>query len=422
MKSANTSIRTLVLVAALAFSGAALLGVAQIASAQEKADPKALKIGEKVGKPLSAALDAVQKKQFDVALAKIKEADAVEKKKPFEQFKIDETTAYLYASQQKDGEVAAVYEKMLQTPQFLDPKQYGGLVKQIAVSYFRAQQYDKSAEYSKLWLKDNPTDLDVVGLLGQTYYTQKDYKQAREQMMAATAAAEKSGQAPKEGWLQFWRASSIELGDDAGITTVYEKLVRYYPKADTWDRLLGRVSANERSDRVMFQWFRLMADVGALKRSDQYMEYTQLALDAAMPGEALKAVETGYEQKILGVEAKDKERHQRLLNKAKESVQADKAQLPQVEKEAQAAAATGGMVAGLGLAYFSYDQYDKAVESLENGIKKGGLKNPEEYKIALGISQMKRGNKDQARDTFKSVAVDSPLAKVASMWVLRTYN
>src|SRR5215831_8043002 len=97
------------------------LGGANVAYSQA-AKKDTQKVSEKVGKPLSAALDAAKNKQYDVALAKAKEAEA-EKKTPYEQYKINETLAFIYGAQKKYPELAATYEKMLEAPQFLTPEQ-----------------------------------------------------------------------------------------------------------------------------------------------------------------------------------------------------------------------------------------------------------------------------------------------------------
>jgi len=413
------SMKTLALVVGLSLGVGTVSGVAV---AQAQASEKEMKVSNKVGVALKAAQEAVVKKQFDVAQAKIKEAQAVEKKTAFDQFKINEITAYMYVQQQKYGDVAAIYEKYLETPQFLQPEQSATLVKNIAQLYYNSKQYEKAEEYSRRWLKDHPNDTDMWALLSQTHYVTKNFKECREAANTATSVAEKAGQSPKELWLQLSQTCSVQMDDQAGVMAAYEKLVRYYPKPDYWERLIDRASRNERNDRVMLGIYRLQNDVGALKKADQYMEYAQLAADSAMPGEALKVVETGYEKKILGLE-KEKERHDRLLTSVKQKAQADKGQLPQYEKEAAASTATTGQLdAGLGLAYFSYDMYDQAIQSLEKGLKKGGLKNPDDYRIALGISQLRKGQREQARSTFKAVPDDSPMAKVANLWELRSYN
>ena len=71
------------------------------------------KIGAKVGKPLKAAQEAIQKKQWDQAMGKIQEADSVPGKTPYEQFQINEMMGYVLLQEKKYPEVAKIYEQNL---------------------------------------------------------------------------------------------------------------------------------------------------------------------------------------------------------------------------------------------------------------------------------------------------------------------
>ena len=71
--------------------------------------------------------------------------------------------------------------------------------------------------------------------------------------------------------------------------------------------------------------------------------------------------------------------------------------------------AAGNQDVGLGLAYFGYQQYDKAVQALKQGIAKGGLKDPDSAHLLLGIAQFKAGNKPAALQSFKTVKGDPTL-------------
>jgi TolA-binding protein len=66
--------------------------------------------------------------------------------------------------------------------------------------------------------------------------------------------------------------------------------------------------------------------------------------------------------------------------------------------------------------------YEQAITALDAGIKKGGLKNIDDYRMAMGISQLRTGQKDAARAVFQSIPANSPFARVANLWAIRTYN
>jgi tetratricopeptide (TPR) repeat protein len=288
---------------------------------------------------------------------------------------------------------------------------------------FNDKSYAKAIEWGNRQLTTHPEDLVTLNVVALAHYNLKDYKSALTLFDSAIAAKEKAGEVPDEQWLRLVPSCASLIGENARYEAGYGKLIRYYPKPEYWEKLLGRVVDVERNDLALLYVFRLMSDVGVLTTPSSYLEYADRAVEKAMPGEALTALEAGFNKKVLGVDDKEKATQQQKLADVKRKAQADKAQLPEIEKEAASPKATTGQLsAGLGLAYFSFGMNEQAIASLEAGIKKGGLKNIDDYTMALGIAQLRTGKKDQARATFQSISASSPFARVANLWVIRTYN
>jgi hypothetical protein len=412
----SVRVSAIVMSACLAIGSIAVV-LPQTAVAQQKDKT----VNPKVGAALQAALAAGKNKQWDVALAKVKEAEA-EKKTAYEQFKINETLAFVYGGQQKYSALATVYEKQLEAPQFLSAEQTQSYPKIIAQIYFSAKEYPKAIEYSKRWLQDKPNDTDMLAMLGQSYYLTKENKLCKDTLSSAITAAEKNASKPAESWLNTAQYCASNLGDDVAVAQAYEKLCRYYPKPDYWQPYLKRVSRNERSELAQFHWYRLMNDVGALREPDNFTHYAQQAMaDYGVPTEAVRVLEDGFSKKILGTDERKKERQQKTLAKAKEEAQADKAQWTKLAADAESDP-TGQKSAQMGMAYFGAEQYDQAISYLEKSLKKGGIKEPAHVKLTLAIAQLRKGQRDSARNGFKSVSADPVLGKVAAAWIVRSYN
>jgi Flp pilus assembly protein TadD len=96
---------------------------------------------------------------------------------------------------------------------------------------------------------------------------------------------------------------------------------------------------------------------------------------------------------------------------------ADKAELAAEEQKARAAT-DGQADVLLGEDYIGYGQYAQAIETIERGLKKGGVKRPDQAQMALGIAYYNNKQKDQARATFKQVPSSSELKRIADLWVL----
>jgi tetratricopeptide (TPR) repeat protein len=207
------------------------------------------------------------------------------------------------------------------------------------------------------------------------------------------------------------------MHDDNCTDNALQDLVVYHPKPEYWQQLLYSMFKTVKSDHNLLQTYRLASEVNVLKRPEDYTDFAQLAIEAGSPGEAEQAIEKGLQANIFP-DARTKGKAQRLLTDAKRAATRDQASLTKNAREA-AAAKNGQQEVGLGIAYFGYQQYDKAVDALTQGISKGGLKSPPEAQLLLGIAELKKGDKAAAIKSFKSVKGDSTLERLATLWSLR---
>jgi tetratricopeptide (TPR) repeat protein len=396
-------------------SGAALLS----ATTAQAAEPAGKVTTKAVAEPLKKAQEAMKNKQWDAALTAIKQAQASEKKTPFEAYQIDEFLSYVLVQQKKFSEATPVFERMLNSG-FMPADQVDERTKTVAQLHFQNKDYKKAVEWGKKYLDKHPGDEGISVLVGQSYYVLNDYKNAATTMMAVVNAAEKGGRTPTENWLQIVLSSQFKLDNKDGIADALKKLVRYYPKTEYWENLLDIYRRRDTSDRVTLGFYRLMNEVGTLKQDDDYMETAQLAIDAGVPGEAQAIMEKGVQNGTLKSDDKTKQgRYDRLLAGAKKSATADKAQLAQLAKEAEKATQGQAYVA-LGQAYLSYGMFDEAIDALKKGIAKSGVTDLDEAQISLGIAYLRKNQKDLARQAFKTVKAESKWHNLAELWEIRT--
>jgi tetratricopeptide (TPR) repeat protein len=403
---------------ALGMTSLSAVMVPAAVQAAEKAKPK---LSKAVGVPLQAAQKAMAAKQWDAALAEIKKAQAVEKRTPQEDYQIDEFLGYILVQQKKYGQAAPVFERMLNSG-LVPPEQVDDRTKAVAQMYFQEKEYKKAAEWTKKWLAKHPGDEDMTVLLGQTQYLTEDYKSAAATMSQVVASDEKAGRTPKENYLQIILSSYFKQDNKDGVADALKKMVRYYPSPQYWENLTDIYRRKQTSDRVTLGFYRLMSDVGVLKDKGDFVEMSQLAIEAGVPGEAESTMQKGIESGVLKSEDKTEQgRYTRLLDAAKKQAATDRASLAQQAKDAEKAT-QGQPSVGLGQAYLSYGMYDEAIAAIQAGIKKGNVTDVDEAQISLGIAQMKKGQKDAARQAFKTVKSDSKWADLAALWTLRTYQ
>jgi tetratricopeptide (TPR) repeat protein len=107
----------------------------------------------------------------------------------------------------------------------------------------------------------------------------------------------------------------------------------------------------------------------------------------------------------------------RILADAKTAVNLDKGTLDKQDASARAKP-SGEADVKLGAAYLSYGQNDKAIEALTRGIGKGGVKNPDEAGLLLGIAYMRSNNKPEAIKAFQTVKQSPAMMRIARMWLI----
>lgn len=406
----------------LAFALALALGVPAttlVTTAVQAAEQSQQKITTRaVAEALKKAQEASGKKQWDAALTEIKKAQAVEKKTPFEAYTIDEFLAHVLFQQKKYSEAAPVLERMLTSGQ-MPAERVDETTKAVAQLYFNAQNDKKAIEWARKSLEKNPNQEDVGVLLAQAYFRQQDHKNAADAMAKVVNGSERAGRRPDENWLLILLTSQNKVENKDGANDTLRKLVRHHPKPEYWENLLDVYRRKDTSESVQLGYYRLMDDVGVLKDEGDYMEMAQLAMEAGVPGEALRVVQKGIENGTLKSTDKTKQgRYDRLLAGAKKQVAADEPTLPQQAKEAEKAS-QGQPDVGLGEAYLSYGKYDEAITALNRGLKKGGVTDADEAQIALGIAYMRKGQKDLARQAFKAVKDGSKWNDLADLWDVR---
>ncbi|HVS76163.1 MAG TPA: hypothetical protein VHE11_04460 [Steroidobacteraceae bacterium] len=402
-------------VAAIALGAAVACGaVAGVTPALAK-EP-AHTVSREVGKPLKAAQEDLQKSDYKGALEKLQAADALPKKSPYEQHLIDEMEGYAYVRTKQYTQAAKALEPGL-TDGFLAPDQIPQRTVALAQLNYQIKNYDKAIQFGQQAIDKGYADAQMPTLVGQAYYLKGDWKGVQRFESSQIAADEKKGTAPDNTSLQLLLSACLKMKDEGCTDNALQKLVVYHPKPEYWQQLLYSMFKTVKSDRNLLQTYRLASEVDVLKRPEDFTDFAQLAIEAGSPGEAEQVIEKGMQANIFP-DARTKGKAERLLKDAKKASARDQATLSKSAQEA-AAASNGQQDVGLGLAYYGYQQYDKAVKALTQGISKGGLKNPSEAELLLGIAQLKAGDKSAALKAFKSVKGDPTLERLATLWSLR---
>jgi tetratricopeptide (TPR) repeat protein len=394
------------------------MAVAQTPAPEAAVDPCApRKISKKVDKPMAAVEKAFNAKQWDQVLAGVAEAEAVPVEKSlYDQFWFHEFRGRAYLNQQNFTEASKELEAGLNSP-CMEEKEKPARLKMLLQIAYQAKDYPKVIAVGNQYLEKNP-DPEIGAYVGNAYYATDDYPNTRKVMAEVVAKQEASGKVPEELTYRILQGSCIKLKDNVCTTELLEKLVTHYPKPNYWQDLMSLLMATTKNNNQLLNMWRLADGVDVMTDPAEYLEMAQLAIGQGLPGEAQTVLEKGN-QKGLFTSARQKEQYSQLLGEAKQAVTLDKSTLEKQDAAARTKP-TGDNDVKLGAAYLSYGQLEKAVETLQRGISKGGVKNPDEAAILLGIANLRAGNKPEAAKAFSTANKDPTMTRIAKLWLLNT--
>jgi hypothetical protein len=363
-----------------------------------------------VGKPLQEAQQLMKAGKNKEALAKLRTLDSVSGKSANESYLIERTRAAAASAAGEYETAAKSFEALLASGK-LSAAEKAQFSEGLIGIYMRAGELGKANAAIEKQLKEHD-DPKLRAYLLQNYYKQGNW----------TALENELHNAEKRGGLnedQLGMLANVQLkkNDKAGYVNTIEKLAGSYPKARYWEDLLNRVQGKPGfSQLLLVDVYRLKNANNLMKKPSEYMEMSQLVLQAKAPAEAVKVIDKGYKVGALGT-GPDAARHQRLKDLAQKSLAEQNKSAATDEAQFKKDKDNDALVA-LGYGLVQSGQADKGLKMMEEAIKAGSLKNPDVAKLRLGEAYAVAGKKQQAISTLKSVGGKDGSADLARYWIM----
>jgi hypothetical protein len=362
----------------------------------------------------NAAQDALKNGNGTAALAKLKELDTIPDLSPYEKYLLLRLRAPAEYSINDTAAAAADYDAVLAN-RMLPAEDRVAMLKALAGIYYGSEQYPKAAVALQRYFDAGGNDPQLKELLPQAQYAAKDYANAAKGFRAEVDAAYAAGKVPTEKLLRLEYSAYVGLKDDAGVVHAMEHLAVSYPKADYWRDLIPRVrEVDNFSERLVLDYYRLKAQVFGQVDDRERLNYAAIAARAGYPGEAKKVLDAAAGKPFTGADAADAGR---LRGEVSKAAAADAAQQTANETAARNAK-DGNALVSQGLLEAVTDNAGKGAQLIEQGIAKGGLKQPGDAQLHLGYAQVRAGRDADALKTFQAIKGPNGLTEMAHLWVL----
>jgi tetratricopeptide (TPR) repeat protein len=372
-------------------------------------------IRPEVAKPLQAASDLLKAGKAKEALVKVREADAMSGKTSNEQLIIDRMKG---AAAQRVGDTATTISAFESVYGRASGAEQAQMAEQIAYAYSQQKNWPKTSEWAGKAKAAGGNSASLNQLIAFVQSQSGDFSSVMRDSQAAVSAAEKEGRRPGEDDLLRLADAARRMNNSGVYSNTLEKLVLYYPKKDYWSAHLASIQRKPGfSDRLGLDVQRLKLANGLMTKADEYMELAQLALQAGFPVEAKAIVDKGYAANVLG-SGDQAARHQRLKDLVIKSQGESEAGLAKNTVEANAQK-EGNELVKIGTVYASMGQHDKAIELIEKGIAKGGLKRPDDAKLRLALSMAASPKtKTKGLQALRSIGGTDGTAEVAKLYTV----
>jgi tetratricopeptide (TPR) repeat protein len=385
---------------------AALLsaGLVNIAAAQA--------VSQAVAKPLKEASDLLNAGKAREAIAKL---NGVTGTGPNDEYMIYRIRGAAYQKLGDNAAAAQALEAAFNTGK-VPGNAAGPLAESIAYAYVQLKNNAKAGQ----WIEkakaagDNSQSLHEMQAFLQA--SSGDYGAISRDALANIQAAEAAGRRPSEDDLLRLADAYRHTGNKAGDLQVKEKLVLNYPTRQYLGIYLSDLPGKSGfSPRYALDILRLRLASGNISTAADYMELSQLLLQAGFASEAKTVVDKGYAAGVLGTGA-EAPRQQRLRDLANKSVVDEKGSIAKRAADA-AAMKDGNALVQVGAEYASLGDYDKAIDLIQQGIAKDTLKYPEDAKLRLGMVMMQSGkNKQKAVAQLRSVGGTDGASDIARLY------
>jgi len=407
----------LLLVADQAFdAGFVSTATAQDAPKKERETRKTPALRNNIYERLAEAQAFAEAKQYTEAEAVLNDMlDATSKKSKLNRYELANvynTYAYLrYAVEDYDGALN-YYQKVIdQRPEIPLALEINTLYT-VAQLYFLQENWRKGIDTLNTWMSvtDTPSTNAYV-LLANGYFQLKDYDKSLSNIQIAIDRDEAAGKLPKEQWYNLARFIHFDRDNFREALDILEILIMYYPKKQYWVQA-SHLYGEEKDEARQLAILEATYEQNLLDRSQDIVLLSQLYLQAEVPFPAARAMEKGLADDIVEKESKNYE----LAGVAWRQAQEVTKSLPMLEAAASKSE-KGELYARLGNVYLDVDKNKEAVEALKRGLDRGGVKRPDQARLALGMAYFNLGDFNAARRAFREARKDKRARSYADQWL-----
>ena len=398
------------IVGVLAFGNAA----AQRATEEDRDKQKtkqAQAVSQEVYEKIQKAQELVDAKDYKAALRSLDALYNPDKLTEYEQANVLNYLGFVYYNMDDTKSAIRTYEKMLAIPS-LEPQMAKQTTFTMAQLLTMEEQYGKALQTIDKWflLETNPAPEPFI-LRAQILYNLSRYKEMVEPIENAMRVARERDLPLKEDWYGLLNFAYFQQENYAKVRDIQKILLQNWPKARYWKSLAGAFTELGEDEKLIYAYDAAHTQ-GMLEKDTEFVTMAQLYLQAEVPYKAGKLLE---EKMAAGIVPKT-EKNYRLLSQAWMLAMEDEKSIPALQSAAKLAT-HGELDQRLANAYLNVGNYSECVKSANDAIRKGGLKNPDNMQLSLGMCLYNQRRYADAKEAFAAASRTPRSKRTANQWI-----
>ena len=378
---------------------------------EQQKTKQAQAVSKAVYDKIQKAQDMVDAKDYRGALKSLNTLYNPDKLTEYEQANVLNYIGFVYYNMDDTLNAIKTYERMVAIPS-LEETMAKQTTYTLAQLYTMEEQYSKALSTLNRWfaLESNPAPEPFI-LKAQNLYQLERYPEMIEPIKNAMRVAENRGKEVREDWYVLLNFAYFQQEDYRQVRDIQKTLLQKWPKKRYWFSLAGAYTELGEDDKLV-NAYAAAHNQNMFEKESEFVTMAQLYMQREVPYKAGKLLEKEMEAGRVSKSAKN----YRLLSQAWQLAMEDEKAIPAL-REAARLSSDGELDIRLGNALLNVGEYQDCVKSVENGIRKGGLKSPDNAQISLGMCLYNLRQYNKAIRAFEAASKTPRSRRVANQWI-----
>ncbi len=367
-------------------------------------------VSKEVYDKITKAQEMVDAKDYNGALKLLNSLYSPDKLTEYEQSNVLNYIGFVYYNMDDIPNSIRTYVRMLAIPS-LEETMRKTTTYTLSQLYTMEENYSKALQTLNQWfaLEPNPAPEPFI-LKAQNLYQLQRYSEMIQPIEQAMEVARKRDKPVKEDWYVLLNFAYFQQEDYRQVRDIQKILLVNWPKKRYWFSLAGAFTELG-EDENLINAYAAANDQGMLEKESELVTMAQLFLQREVPYKAATLLEREMNAGRVSKNAKN----YRLLSQAWQLSMEDEKAIPALQ-EAARLSTDGELDIRLGNAYLNTGKYDECVGAVRAGIRKGGLKSPDNAQISLGMCLYNLRQYQAAINAFREAAKTPRSRRVANQW------